>query len=67
MKRVKSKVIITLPKDVETVELLEKSSDYISKKEDIVQQLRNLYGEKGEQKKETNFDVQINKFMEREG
>ena len=59
-------MVITLPKDVETVELMEslssdgyasantrfgfdteiftpKSSEYISKKGDIVQQLRNLY------------------------
>ena len=84
--RVKSEVIITLPRDVETVELMEsllsggyasvhtrlgfdteifkpKSSENISKKKDIVQQLRNLCGEKNE-KKEENFHEQINKFTE---
>ena len=65
---------MTLPKDVETVELMgsllsvgypsihtslgsdteifkPKSSEYISKKEDVVQQLCNLYGQKDEKKK----------------
>ena len=90
IERVKSKMIITLPKDVESVELMEsllsgwyasvhtrlgfdteiftpKSSQNISKKEDIVKQLHKLYREKDEKKKEENFDEPINKFMERGG
>ena len=73
IERLKSKIVITYPKDVEIVELTKrllrggyssvhtrlgfdseiftpKTEDYLKKKEDIVENLRNLYGDPNEEK-----------------
>ena len=71
IERIKSKVILTYPRNAEVVDLMEsllngcyssvhrrlgfytemftpKSADYMKQKDDIIEQLRNLYGEKNE-------------------
>ena len=71
IERIKSKVILTYPRNVEVVDLMEsllsggyssvhtrlgfytemftpKSADYVKQKDDIIEQLRNLYDEKNE-------------------
>ena len=78
IERIKSKVILTFPKDVETVDLMErllsggyssiytrlgfntemftpKSLGYVKEKDEIVEKLRNLYGEKNEKAERKNY------------
>ena len=78
IERIRSKVILTFPKDVETVDLMErllsggyssiytrlgfntemftpKSLGYVKEKDEIVEKLRNLYGEKNEKAERKNY------------